>query len=80
MPRASARVRVELEVEPGDVWGVDCTIGQAVSQARVAAEQKIRRLFTDAVTPDAELACKRTTLHGIRIASIGPVEVVLKSD
>lgn len=76
---AIARVQIVVEIETGS-WGPDCTLGQITQQAREEALGRAKRLLRDATTPDAELSCKRDTLHGVRLVQVGRVDVVLRED
>lgn len=76
---ALARVQVVLEIEAGS-WGPDCTMGQVTSQAREEAADRVKRLLRAATTPDADLGIKRETLDGVRLVSVGRVDVVLRED
>ncbi len=76
---AIARVQVALEIDTGS-WGPDCTMGQVTSQAREEALGRVKRLLRASATPDADLGVKRETLEGVRLASIGRVDVSLRED
>lgn len=43
--RASARIRLTLEISANDSWGNDCTIAQVQKQARDKIRQRLSKLF-----------------------------------
>jgi len=45
--KASAVVEVRVRLDLADAWGEDCTIGQAMSQAKAEALRVMREKFKD---------------------------------
>jgi len=68
--RASVKVQVVLDVEVGDAWDQDCTIGQARSQGIASAEGIVRRALEG-----GESERKR-----VRIIGIKSVDLVIRTE
>jgi hypothetical protein len=59
--KAKARVRVVLEISPGDTWGSDCQLDQLMKQGRESALDALRNLIErKAPASDAEIAQRYT--------------------
>jgi hypothetical protein len=43
--RATARVRITIEIGPDDTWGSDCTVEQIMKQAKESALGRLDKLM-----------------------------------
>lgn len=73
MSRRTVKVTctVMIQVDCNSTWNADTTVDQVHKQAEEDAVGRIHRVFTNSVTDDDHLSCKRDeTLRGLKMIGV----------